>query len=177
MDSYCLSCKRFTSNKNITEHISKNNKKYIKSECVICNKGKSLFIKSNKVGGDIVSALDNGLKKFGLHGLPELHLPGHQFTGPGTNLEKRLNPATDEPWEWSRPINRVDETALHHDKCYRDADKGKGSRNKCDKVMTEELNSIKNPTMRERIDLAIVKPIIYTKQKLGLGLKKTKLKL
>ena len=47
----------------------------------------------------------------------EIHLPGHNFTGPGTKLYKRLNP-DGTPKEWSIPINRVDNAAYHHDLCY-----------------------------------------------------------
>ena len=33
----------------------------------------------------------------------ELHLPGHSFTGPGTNFNLRLD-ENDEPYDWSKPI-------------------------------------------------------------------------
>jgi hypothetical protein len=46
-----------------------------------------------------------------------MHLPGHNFTGPGTKLNKRLNEDMT-PKEWSKPINSVDEAAMHHDICY-----------------------------------------------------------
>ena len=35
--------------------------------------------------------------------------------------------------------------------------------------MIEEMDAIKNPTMRERIERGIIKPIISTKEKFGLG--------
>lgn len=38
----------------------------------------------------------------------EWHLPGHNFTGPGTRLEERLERGDE-------PVNRVDELSLHHD--------------------------------------------------------------
>ena len=47
----------------------------------------------------------------------EMHLPGHNFTDPGTKLYKTLNP-DGSPKEWSLPINRVDNAAYHHDLCY-----------------------------------------------------------
>ena len=46
-----------------------------------------------------------------------MHLPGHNFTAPGTNLNKRLNPDL-MPKKCSKPINRVDKAAYHHDLCY-----------------------------------------------------------
>ena len=38
----------------------------------------------------------------------EWHFPGHNFTGPGTRLNERLERGDE-------PVNRVDELALHHD--------------------------------------------------------------
>lgn len=38
----------------------------------------------------------------------EWHFPGHNFTGPGTRLEQRLERGDE-------PVNRVDELSLHHD--------------------------------------------------------------
>ena len=37
--------------------------------------------------------------------------------------------------------------------------------------MLQELDSIDNPSFREKIEMAIIKPVINTKQKFGLGLK------
>ena len=51
------------------------------------------------------------LNKF-INNLPfKMHLPGHNFTGPGTKLKKRLNPELT-PKEWSKPVNRVDKVVL-----------------------------------------------------------------
>ena len=47
----------------------------------------------------------------------EMHLQGHNFSGPGTKRYKRLN-SDGRPREWSIPINRVDNAAYHHDLCY-----------------------------------------------------------
>ncbi len=38
----------------------------------------------------------------------EWHLPGHNFTGPGTRLQERLERGDE-------PVNRVDALSLHHD--------------------------------------------------------------
>ncbi len=38
--------------------------------------------------------------------------------------------------------------------------------------MIEEMDSIKNPTIRERIERGIIKPIISTKTKFVLGVQK-----
>ena len=42
-----------------------------------------------------------------------MHHPGHDFTGPGTKLKKWLNPDLT-PKKWSKPVNRVDKAAYHH---------------------------------------------------------------
>ncbi|XP_065654927.1 uncharacterized protein LOC136081530 [Hydra vulgaris] len=39
-----------------------------------------------------------------------------------------------------------------------------------DKIMIEEMDAIKNPTIRERIERGVIKPIISSKAKFGLGL-------
>ena len=44
----------------------------------------------------------------------ELHLPGHSFSGPGTNLDKRLD-SNDQPLSHSEPINHIDEASYKHD--------------------------------------------------------------
>ena len=36
--------------------------------------------------------------------------------------------------------------------------------------MLKELDDIENPTFRERFDRSIVKPILWSKQKFGMGL-------
>ena len=46
-----------------------------------------------------------------------MHLPSYNFTGPGTKLKKQLNPDLI-PKKWSKPINRVDKAAYHHDTRY-----------------------------------------------------------
>ena len=97
-----------------------------------------------------------------------MHLPGHNFTGPGTKLYKRLNP-DGTPKEWSIPINGVDNAAYHHDLCYSKHDDTKTRNEVCDKTMLGELNGIVNPSLRERIDKAIVGKLINAKVKFGLG--------
>ena len=97
----------------------------------------------------------------------EMHLPGHNFTGTGTRLDYRLN--DDGSWKnWSAPVDRVDLAAYHHDLEYA-KHSDTANRNITDEAMIRELDSIENPTMRERAERAIVKPIIATKAKFGLG--------
>ena len=96
-----------------------------------------------------------------------MHLTGHSFSGPNTRLDLRLNP--DGSWkEWSKPVNRVDYAAYKHDLAYAEHQDTE-NRNKADRAMVEELDIIENPTLRERIERSIVKPILRTKARFGLG--------
>ena len=97
----------------------------------------------------------------------EKHFLNHNFTGPGTNLEARLN-QDDTPKEDSRPINRIDEAAYKHDLAYRDSD-DLAVRHEADIKMIYDMESIKNPTFRERLDRLVILPIIKAKVKLGIG--------
>ena len=116
--------------------------------------------------------IGSGLFNKAVSKLPfEMHLPGHNFTGPGTTLNRRLNP-DGTPKDWSRPINRVDTAALHHDLCYANHPDRKSRNEICDSEMLRELDRITNPTLRERIDKGIVRDIINAKVNMGLGLKK-----
>ena len=96
----------------------------------------------------------------------EMHLPGHNFTGPGTNLYKRLN-SDGRPKDCSMPINRVDNAVYHHDLWYSQHDFTKTRNEVCDKAMLNELNEIMNTTLRERIDNVV--KLINAKVNFGLG--------
>ena len=124
-------------------------------------KTKKQFIKRDD-GGSFLNTLVNKLPF-------EMHLPGHNFTGPGTKLYKRLN-SDEKPKEWSIPINKVDNAAYHHDLCYSKHDDTKTRNEVCDKTMLGELNGIVNPTLRERIYKSIVGKLIKAKVNFELGL-------
>ena len=111
------------------------------------------------------SGLKNFLNKV-INKLPiEMHWPGHNFTGPGTKLHKRLD-SNDQPLPHSIPINRVDETSMHHDLCYRD-NTARGGRTKCDWDMVNRLKKINKPSIRERLERTIIGGIIGGKARLG----------
>jgi len=102
-----------------------------------------------------------------INSLPfEMHKPGHNFTGPGTKLNKRLN-VDMTPKTWSKPINRVDKAAYHHDICYVKNKDTKTRNEVCNKKMLTELNGIYNPTLRERMKRGVVSTIIWTKERFG----------
>lgn len=172
MDIYCLKCKLHTSNVEESEGVSKNNRNMMRAKCGICGKNKCRFLKSSKLGGDIVSSVISKIPV-------EFHLrtlkgKKYSFCGPNTKLDERLNP-DDTPKEWSKPINKVDEVCLHHDLAYRDADLGKGTRHEADKKMLDELDNLKNLNFNEKLARTVIKPIIGVKHKLGLGIKKKKI--
>jgi len=100
-----------------------------------------------------------------------MHLFQHNFTGPGTRFDQRLNPDLT-PKEWSKTINRVDRAAYQHDLAYA-KHQDTANRNIADRIMVNQLNSIPNPTLKEQMERAIVTPILATNEKFGLGIKKS----
>ena len=101
-----------------------------------------------------------------------MHLPGHNFTGPGTKRYKRLNSdGTPKEWSFDNDLTiRFDNAAYHHELCYSKHDDTKTRNEVCDKTMLGELNGIVNPTLRKRIDKSIVGKLIKAKVNFGLGL-------
>ena len=61
---------------------------------------------------------------------------------------------------------------MRHDICYRDNDNKQGKK-QCDNIMLKELTWLKPKNLRERIDKRLVKNLISTKRRLGLGVKWT----
>ena len=158
---YCVKCKKQTETNDEQLFTARNDRLMQNGICSVCGKMKTKFVKAG-----------SGLFNEAVNKLPfELHLPGHNFTGPGTRLGKRLNPDLT-PKEWSKPINKVDNVAYHHDLCYTKHQDRKARNEICDKEMLPELDEIEKPTLRERLDRGIVKNLINTKVKLGLGFKK-----
>ena len=165
---YCVKCKRATQSSDIVDVVSKNNRNMKRGKCVVCGTTKTQFVKGTQGSG----FMNNLINK-----LPfEMHLPGHNFTGPGTKLNKRLK-SDLTPKDWSKPVNKVDNAAYHHDVCYL-KNKDTKTRNKvCDKNMIGELDGIVNPTLRERLDRSLVEKIVGAKMRFGMGVPKKKLKL
>jgi len=88
-------------------------------------------------------------------------MPGHMFTGPGTRLDMRLN-SDNTPKSWLRPINHINKASYRHDLAYA-KHSDVANRNEADRKMIIELDDIKKPTMRERVERSIVKQILKTK--------------
>ena len=158
---YCVKCRRVTETEIIHIATSKNSRLMRRGQCITCAKTKTQFIKSDATDGSFLNTLVNNLPF-------EMHLPGHNFTGQGTKLNKRLNP-DGTPKEWSIPKNRVDNAAYHHDLSYSRHDDTKTRNEVCNKTMLGELNEIVNPTLREKIDKSIVRKLNNAKVKFRLG--------
>ena len=157
---YCVRCKKQTDTTNEQFTTSKNNRRMKRGKCVVCGTTKTQFVKSTK-GGSILNKMINNLPV-------EMHLLGHNFTGPGTKLNKRLN-ADLTPKEWSKPINRIDKASYHHDICYLKNNDTATRNAVCDKNMLKEMNDIYNPTLRERMERGLVSTLIGTKKRFGWG--------
>ena len=98
----------------------------------------------------------------------EFHLPGHRFTGPGTDLNKRLEADGITPKVKYKPINRIDGLSLKHDIYYREHPTAR-ERTEGDKIMIDELGNIPNPTCREYIERCIVVPLLFIKRSIVLA--------
>ena len=161
MQIHCLKCKRATDTKDVVNDVDKRGKSRVKGRCSDCNTMKYKYVKS---GGsvDIHKAISKVLPKDGLH------LPGHRYTGPGTDLNVRLD-ENDDPRPGYEPFNQIDEISMKHDICYRDMPTGK---HRCDENMLDSLKKVKPQNFREKVDRALVRSLIGTKYKLGLGVQK-----
>ena len=160
---YCVRCKKKTKTTSDLQIVTTSNNRQMKrGSCAICGTTKMQFIKAVAKGGSILNKMINNLPV-------EMHLLGHNFTGPGTKLNKRLN--TDlTPKEWSKPINRIDKAAYHHDICYLKNNDTATRNNVCDKNMLQEMKNIYNPTLRERMERGLVSTLIGTKKRFGWGI-------
>ena len=178
---YCVRCKKKTKTTSDLQIVTTSNNRQMKrGSCAICGTTKMQFIKSSIAkpgqqrreakakGGSILNKMINNLPV-------EMHLLGHNFTGPGTKLNKRLN-ADLTPKEWSKPINRIDKAAYHHDICYLKNNDTATRNNVCDKNMLQEMKNIYNPTLRERMERGLVSTLIGTKKRFGWGISESKIK-
>ena len=164
---YCVKCKKRTETTNKRTTKTKNNRHQKRGTCVVCGTTKTQFIKA-PTGGSLLNKAINNLPV-------EMHLPGHNFTGPGTKLNKRLNPDLT-PKKWSKPINRVDKAAYHHDLCYLKNNDTATRNTVCDKNMLKELKGIYNPSIREKMERGLVSTLIGTKARFGMGVREKKLR-
>ena len=73
---YCLKCRRVTYTENMTIATSKNGTVMRRCQCITCWKNKTQFVNKGAAEGSFLNNLMNKLSF-------AMHLPGHNFTGPG----------------------------------------------------------------------------------------------
>ena len=181
--SYCVTCKKNTDSINPKKVKAKNGRLMEKSNCVICGKNKSKFIKGVKDnvdyfrkgrGVDIHKAILKVAPKKGFV------MYGHKYTGPGNPLNKQLkwDPNTGKILEiYEKPTGKTDGVSMQHDVDYsvcankpsKDQVKCK---NKADRKMVKSLDAI--PWKDRQWGHVIARNAIASKAKLGLGVKKKK---
>lgn len=101
----------------------------------------------------------------------ELHVPGYQYCGPGTELEKRLK-------RGDKGINPLDSACRKHDIVYSQY-KGGSERREADRVLGEEAwNRVtaSNATIGEKAAALAVSGAMKAKTALGFGISKPKSK-
>ena len=104
-------------------------------------------------------------------------LPGHKYTGPYNDLDSQLkyNPQTGEILEiYDQPTGKTDAIAMQHDVDYSVCKDDKKCKNKADRKMVKAVDSV--PYNERQWGHWLARNMINTKQKLGLGVKKRKLK-
>ena len=151
---YCVKCREKTLTERLKQIISKNNRNMVQGICTICGSKKSNIVS----GKGLVNDLLNSGK------LPELHLPNHNYTGPGTKLRERL-------LKGDVPINKLDKASQFHDMSY-EIFKDTIDRHKFDKKLQKEAFQIaksKDSTVKDKLEAGLVGSVMYGKRKLGLG--------
>lgn len=117
---------------------------------------------SKKKGSGLINTLINKVPI-------ELHLPGYQFCGPGTHLEKRLR-------KGETGINPLDTACREHDIAYsQSSDLSK--RHEADKVLEDKAwqrVKAKDASFGEKLSALAVTGVMKGKRKLGMGIKKKK---
>lgn len=112
-------------------------------------------------GSGIVDTLINKLPV-------ELHIPGYNYCGPGTKLEKRLK-------RGDRGINPLDEACKEHDIAYHNS-RDLESRHRADAVLAEKAwQRVRAPDARfgERAAAWTVTNIMKAKRKMGAGTRRS----
>ena len=99
------------------------------------------------------------------------HLFGHNFTGKNTRTDLRLD-ENGEPYEWSKPVNKIDAISKDHDVGYELFGGNKYGEHILDKIMVKELDDIPYNTLTpyEKLQKCLVRNGINIKQKLGFGI-------
>lgn len=103
----------------------------------------------------------------------EAHIPGYNFCGPGTKLDKRLN--ADDTWKpTSKPINQLDRGCYYHDLAYRDNMNDLAARHRADEKLqkvAKDVSNSKSAGFKERAAAKVVQIAMSGKRRFGLGSK------
>lgn len=97
----------------------------------------------------------------------ELHLPGYNFCGPGTKLEKRLA-------RGDRGVNSLDEACKKHDLAYTQH-KDTTNRHQADRELVKQAQArivAKDASFGEKAAALAVSGIMKTKTKFGMGVRR-----
>lgn len=116
-----------------------------------------------------------GLIDYIVNKLPEIHIPGYQYCGPGTDLEKRLS--RGDPG-----INKLDQACKAHDIAYSKTNNSTDRRVADKALVSHALPRIysQDAKLGERAAALLVSGLMGAKiglSKIGLGLKKKKKKM
>ena len=94
METFCVSCKKYIANENSNVRQTKQNKLMFLSNCAVCSKKKSTFVKNKELHNFDKFIMNKIINKFLLTGdkfMPELHLKqaGFTYKKEFKNLEKQ----------------------------------------------------------------------------------------
>jgi len=119
----------------------------------------TMSCKSIKSGGSLLNNVINVLPF-------ELHIPGYQFCGPGTHLEKRLT-------RGDRDVNPLDAACREHNIAYSHSN-DLAERHVADKILAEKARKriiARNSTLGERAAATAVWAARKAKTKICIGMK------
>ena len=174
MQVYCLRCKQKINPQNPYLSQTANGRTRLCADCPQCGGKCSQFV--SQKGGSIVNRFINNLPF-------ELHMVGqadtgkirrHNFTGPGTKLNKRLD-SQGRPVPGSEPINDIDRGAYAHDLCYLQNRDTKTRVSLCDpplQQLAKEVQQNPQATYIQRGNAKIVETAMATKRRFGLGVRR-----
>lgn len=134
-------------------------------------KGYELYLEMSLVFGQSNLKDGSGVVNTLINKLPfELHYPGYQFLGPGSNLKKRLA-------RGDRGVNELDRLALQHDLKYAENQDDLSARHQADyELENGAWKRVTAPDAKvgERVAAYITTNLMKIKRKLGMGLKRKK---
>jgi Phospholipase A2-like domain/Domain of unknown function (DUF5679) len=154
---YCLKCKTFTVTIKPRITKTKNNRYIIIGHCDRCKRKKFQFISKSKVGKGLLNSM--------LDKLPfEMHVPGYQYCGPGTQLEQRMA-------HGDSGINKLDRACKIHDIHYSKFNSVK-DRHPADKQLAQIAKEVvydPKSSLKDKTVAQLVRASMNAKVKLGMG--------